>query len=163
MDFGKAVGEFSKQNQPTEESCVSRSPATVSVLCSVIAWEQDVGSMATTQILQWISEAAARSTWPIMVLIVGDLQHILVATTLRLLGLGSSSFLSSVTMPIPPPFFIHIILALHAQISYHLLCDLGKQVAKNYPLFGNLIILCILLCCFLLSICSKIIKSCSCI
>lgn len=88
--------------------------------------------MATAQILQWISEAAAGSTWPIMVLIVGDLQCILVATTLKLLGLDSFSFLSSVTILIPPPFFIHIILALHAQISYHFLCDLGKQVAKNY-------------------------------
>lgn len=106
--------------------------ASVSLLCSVIAWEQDLGSMATAQILQWISEAASVSPWPIMVLIVGDLQHILVATKLRLLGLGSFSFLSSVTIPIVPSFLIHIILLLHTLISYHFLCDLDKHVAKNY-------------------------------
>lgn len=90
--------------------------------------------MATAQILQWISEAAAGSSWTMRVLIVGDLQHIIVATTLGLLGLVSFSFLSSVKISIPPSFFffIHIVLVFHAWIGYHFLCGLDKEVAKNY-------------------------------
>lgn len=70
-----------------------------------------------------------------MVLIVEGLQHILVATILRLLGLGSFSFLSSITISILPSFLIHVIHVLHAQTSYNFLCDLDNQVAKNVTLF----------------------------
>lgn len=92
-----------------------------------------------------------------------SLQHILVATTLFLLCLGSSRFLFSITIPLLPSFLIHILLLLLAQINYQFLHDLVKKVAGYYHSFLEFYhSLYLPTCCLLLSICSKIIvKSCA--
>ena len=73
-----------------------------------------------------------------------SLQYVLVATTLRLLGLCSFCFLFSITIPLLPSFLIHSLLLLHAQVSTSLMMWASKWLVV-IALFWNFMILCIFL------------------